>query len=331
MSGVKNTDYIYLSAYVRGRERALLTRERLERMTAAPDPDTAAKVLAECGYPDLSGASDAEVEAALSERRLWTLDDIASICPESALVEAFRLKYDYHNAKVLVKSEGAAASGDDLLSDAGRVSAAALKRAYTEDDWRAIPTTLAAAVREARTTLARTSNPQLTDIGLDRAYYAELLSLTGTLSDSFYTDYTRLSIDLANLRSAVRCVRGRLDEGVLKAALLPGGNIAPARIARSVYGEGVTAVFIGRELEKAAALGQRAIEGEPLAAFERECDNTLTRRLAGAKLVSFGPAVAVAYLASLEGELVAARMVLMGKRGGVSPEMLRERLRESYV
>ena len=111
MSDIKTTDYVYLSAYVRGRERALLTRERLDRMVLAPDPDLAAKVLTECGYPDLSGASDAEVERVLSERRSAALDDIEGICPEKALVEAFRLRYDYHNAKVLVKSDGAGAAG----------------------------------------------------------------------------------------------------------------------------------------------------------------------------------------------------------------------------
>lgn len=331
MSGIKDTDYVYLSAYVRGRERGLLTRERLERMAAAPDFDEAAKVLVECGYPDLAGASDAEVEAALAKRRTAALGDVASICPEPALVDAFRLKYDYHNAKVIVKADGAGVSGDPLLSDAGRVSPDALKRAYAEDDWRSVPSALAAAVREARSTLARTSNPQLTDMGLDKAYYAELLILTRTLSDSFFTDYVRLSIDLANLRSAVRCVRGGLDEGVLKAALVPSGTVSPDRVARAVYGEGVTAVFTGSELSKAATLGQRAVEGAPLSAFERECDNVLTRRLKEAKLVSFGPAVAAAYLASMDSELVAARMVLLGKRGGVSPEMLRERLRDTYV
>lgn len=331
MSTIKDTDYVYLSAYIRGRERSLLTRERLERMAAAPDFDEAAKVLMECGYPELTGVSDAELEKALTDRRRAALDDIASLCPEKALIEAFRLKYDYHNAKVLVKAEGAAAREEELLSDAGRVPPEVLQKAFAEDDWRAVPAPLGAALREARATLARTSNPQLTDIGLDRAYFAELLGLTRTLSDAFYTDYARLSIDLANLRCAVRCVRGRLDEGVLKAALLPDGTIAPDRIARTAYGEGVTAVFTGSELAGAAALGQQAIEGAPLAAFERACDNALTRRLQNAKLVSFGPAVAVAYLASLENELVAVRMVLMGKRGGVTPAMLRERLRDTYV
>lgn len=331
MSAIQNTDYVYLSAYVRGREAGLLTRERLERMTAAPGFDEAAKVLSECGYSDLSGASDAEVEAALSARRRAALDDIGRICPEPALVEAFRLKYDYHNAKVLVKAEGAAEPKDYLLSDAGRVSPETLKKAYSEDDYRLVPAKLAAAIREARATLARTANPQLADMGLDKAYYAELLSLTRTLSDDFCTKYAQLSIDLANLRSAVRCVRGGLDEGVLKAALLPEGTISPDRIARTVYGEGVTAAFTGSELSAAAELGQKAIEGAPLSAFERECDNVRTRRLCEAKLVSFGPAVAAAYLASLDSELIAARMVLLGKRGGASADTLRERLRDTYV
>ena len=316
---------------MRGREGSLLTKERLERMASAPDFDEAAKILAECGYPELAGASDAEVEKILSDRRIAVLADVESICPEKALIEAFRLRYDYHNAKVLVKSEGAGIAGGHLYSGAGRVSPEALRKAYSEDDYRMIPQALAAAVREAKSTLARTSNPQLTDMGLDRAYFAELLSLTRTLSDGFYTAYVTLSIDLANLRSAVRCVRGGLDEGVLRAALIPEGEVSAARIARAVYGEGVTAVFKSSELARAAELGQRSIEGAPLSAFERECDNVLTCRLQNAKLVSFGPAVAVAYLASMENELVAARMVLLGKRGGASPEMLRERLRDCYV
>lgn len=331
MSGIKDTDYVYLSAYVRGREASLLTGERLARMAAAPDFDEAAKVLTECGYPELAGASDAEVEEVLSDRRSAILKDIESICPEKALMEAFRLRYDYHNAKVLVKADGAGVRGEHLYSGAGRVSPGTLKKAYTEDDYRPIPAKLAAAMRQAKSTLARTANPQLTDMGLDRAYFAELLSLTETLSDGFYTEYIRLSIDLANLRSAVRCVRSGLDEGVLKAALLPGGTVSPARISRSVYGEGVTSVFTDSELSQAAELGQKSIEGAALSAFERACDNALTHRLQNAKLVSFGPAAAVAYLASMENELVAVRMVLLGKRGGADPETLRERLRDSYV
>lgn len=330
MSKIKDTDYLYLSAYLRAKEASLLGRERLERMAAAPDFDEAAKLLSECGYPELTGKTDAALEKAFSARRAEVLADMENLCPEKAIVEAFRLRYDYHNIKVLVKAEGASADGGAILSDAGRVSAQALSDAYREDDWRSVPARLAAAAAEAKNVLARTSNPQLADIVLDKAYYAELLSVTETLSDAFYTDYVRLCIDAANLRSAVRCMRAGMDEGVLRTAVIPGGNVSADQIAHRAYGEGVAAVFAG-ELADAASLGQDAVEGASLTAFERECDNVLTRHLAAAKRVPFGPAVAVAYIASLEGEIIAARMVLLGKRGGVSREMLRERLRESYV
>ena len=328
---MKNTDYLYLSAYLRAKENGLLSRDRLERMAAAPDFDEAAKILAECGYPDLTGASDSELEKAFNDRRNAVLDDMEKLCPEPALVQAGRLRYDYHNAKVLIKSEAAQGEGLELLSDCGRVSPERLREAYTQDDWRAVPPDLAAAIREARNTLARTSNPQLTDMGLDKAYYGALLSLTRTLSSDFYTRYARLSIDLANLRSAVRCLRGKMDEGVLREALIDGGEIPAGQIARRVYGEGVTAVFTGRTLAEAAELGEQAVGGAPLTPFERACENILTRFLSEAKRVSIGMEAVVAYVSMLEGEIVSARMILLGKRSGVSPEMLRERLRDSYV
>ncbi len=331
MSKVNATDYLYLSAYLRAKEASLLHRERLERMAAAPTADEAVKVLAECGYPELEGSSDAALEAAFSARRAQVLDDMEKLCPEKALVDAARLRFDYHNAKVLVKGEASGAGGEELLSDCGRVKAETLREAFQQDDWRAVPGALSAAIREARSTLARTSNPQITDMGLDKAYYKELLSLTETLSTDFYTRYVRLCIDTSNLRSAVRCLRGHMDEGILAAAVIEGGNVPAGPMVRRVYGDGIAAVFTGRALAEAAALGEAAAEGAPLTPFERACENALTRFLRDAKYVSFGPEAVVAYLAMLEGEIVAARMIILGKRGGVSHETLRERLRESYV
>ena len=331
MSNITSTDYLFLSAYIRAREGKLLTGERLNRMAEAPDFDEAARILAECGYPDLSDASDRELEAAFSARREVFLADMERLCPEKRLVEAFRLKYDYHNAKVLVKAEGAGVDGESILSACGRVRPAVLLEAFREDSWRRVPGALAAAIREAKSVLARTSNPQLSDMSLDRAYFSELLALAGAIPGGFFTGWAKLSVDVANLRSAVRCIRGHMDEGVLRAALIEGGEVSAVRVGKSVYGEGVQAVFRSRRLVRAAELGQQAIEGAPLAAFERECDDVLTRYLSDAKLTSFGPESAVAYLAALDGEIVAARMVLLGKRSGLSPEKLRERLRESYV
>lgn len=308
----------------------MLTGARLVEFAEAPSFDEAARILADCGYPDLTGASDGALEEAFAARRLDLFREMEKFCPEKELVAAFRLKYDYHNAKVLVKAQAAGMDGTRLLSPCGRIDPRQLAAAFAEEDWRDIPPAFAAAVQEARVTLAKTRDPQLSDIGLDKAYFAEMLSLTAALSTDLYNGYVRLCIDIANLRSAVRCLRGHMDEGVLRAAVIPGGNISPERVCRS-YAEGVTAVFDDRALAPCAELGQQAVEGGPLAGFERTCDNVLTDYLTRAKRVPFGPEVVIAHLAALEGEIVSARTVLLGKRGGLSSEVLRERLRDSYV
>ena len=330
MSKVKSTEYLFLSTYIRARENSLLGEKRLEQMVEAADFDEAAKVLTECGFPDLTEASDAQLEEAFAARRAAFLDEFEKLCPEKQIVTAYRLKYDYHNAKVLVKGEGLPADRERLLSACGRVEPRVLMEAYEQDSWQAVPETLAAAIQNARTTLARTSNPQLSDMELDRAYFGEWLAMAETVSTGFFAGYVRLAIDVANLRSAVRCIRGHMDEGLLRTALIPGGNVSPESIRR-VYAEGVAAVFTDRALEKCVELGQQAVEGAPLAAFERACDNALTAYMQAAKRIPFGPEVAVAYVAGLEAEITAARMVLQGKRGGLSPDTLRERLRDSYV
>ncbi|MBQ5950849.1 MAG: V-type ATPase subunit [Lachnospiraceae bacterium] len=331
MSKVKDTEYLHLSAYLRAREASLLSAERLERMASAADAAEALRLLSEAGYPDLAGASDREFEDALAKRRAAELSDVERLCPEKDVVTAFRLRYDYHNAKVLVKSGGSLPEGANLYSGCGRVEPDVLVNAYREDVWGDVPPALASAITAARDALARTSNPQLADMDLDKACFAEMLSLTKGLSDGFYYGYARLMIDAANLRSAVRCLRGGMDDGVLRAALIPGGTVDPDRISELTYSEGPAAAFANGPLAQAAALGADAAQGAPLAGFEKACDNALMEHLAAARRTAFGPAVAVGYLSAVEAEIVAARMVVQAKKSGVPADILRERLRDAYV
>ena len=86
-------------------ENRLLTRDRMDRMIDAADDGEARKVLAECGYPE--GGS---LDQALAAARADVFRDMESAVPDRRLVEIFQLKYDYHNAKTLLK---AAAMGRD--------------------------------------------------------------------------------------------------------------------------------------------------------------------------------------------------------------------------
>ena len=65
--------------------------------------------------------------------------------------------------------------------------------------------------------------------------------------------------------------------------------------------------------------------------FERACDNAVNDYIRGAKLLSYGPEVVVAYLAAAENEITAARMILTGSLAGVDADTIRERLRDLYA
>lgn len=328
---IKDTQYLYLSALLRSREAKMLTRDRAERMLEAQSFEEAAKLLEDCGYADMSKMSAKQVEDALAEHRTQIFGELAALAPDASLVDAFRLKYDYHNAKVLIKAEGVRADGERLLSGAGRIAVRRLEDAFNNEDYFSLPAAFAAALEASRGILARTDNPQLADFVLDSAYFAELLSIAQQANSPFLTSYARLLIDASNLSSIVRTLRMGRGEDFLKTALVAGGNIDTARLVASATGEGLTALFVASPLQDAAALGAAAILGESLTAFELACDNSLTSHLNSAKLVSFGESPVVAYLAALESEITSARMILTGRLSGISADVIRERLRDSYA
>ena len=316
---------------LRAREPRLLNAERAGRMLDAPSFEDAAKLLTDCGYPDLSQADAREIEEVLNQRRCQVLDELENLCPDRAIVDFFRMKFDTHNAKVLLKSEAMGVDASALCSRAGRFAPEKLREIWQEERLSELPELFGKALEEARNTLARTANPQLSDFVLDRAMFAEMLDAAKEADCPFLTNYTRLLIDSGNLKSLVRTARMHKDADFLQEVLLPGGSADPDRLQNAGDGEGLAALFAHTPLEQAAALGAEVLEGGSMTAFERACDNAVNGFLRSAKLVSYGPEAPIAYLAAVEGEITAVRMILTGRLSGAAPEAIRERLRDLYA
>lgn len=327
----KNEAYLCLSAMLRAREPKLLTNERAERMLDAPSFEEAAKLLTDCGYEDMSSMSAGEIETALAEHRAEVLSELEQLSPSKDIVDVFKMKYDYHNAKTLVKAEAMGTDPSRLLSASGRIAPEELTAAYNEGRWAELPDVMGDAMAEAKAVLARTSNPQLADIVLDQAYFTELKNAAQATESDFLIGYAELLTDCANLKSAVRTLRMGKNGDFLQSVLLSGGSVDEARIASAGDIDGVAALFSATVLDKAAALGVEAVSGGSVTAFELACDNAVTAYLTDAQLISYGCEPVIAYMAAVEGEITAARMILTGRLSGVSPEIIRERLRDLYA
>ena len=112
MSKIRDTDYLTISARVRAMENRLVTRERMERMVEARSDDEAVKVLAECGYEELPALTNRGLDELLSAARAALYRELGGAVPDKRLVELFQMKYDYHNAKALVKGAAVGADAD---------------------------------------------------------------------------------------------------------------------------------------------------------------------------------------------------------------------------
>lgn len=330
---IKDTDYLAISARIRAMENTLLTRERMEQVLEARSDEEAVKILQECGYPELDPTRPEAMDAALAAAREATLSDLADSAPDARYLDIFKLKYDYHNVKALLKAEAMDEDPAHLMMDMGRVPAEKLREAVSSGNLLDLPARLAAAAAEAREVLDTTRDPQLSDIVLDRWCYQDMMDVADATGSAFLRGYVQIQIDGANLRSLVRTLRMGKSAEFLRGVLFDGGEIDEGSILKvsADHGAGLAELYAPTSLREAAEAGAEALKGGALTDFERLCDDAVGEYLSGAQAVPFGEAPLLGYLAVRETEYTNLRILLLGRGAGLSPELIRARLRRSYV
>ena len=299
-------DYLCLSAILRVRETKMLNAEKAERMANAGSFADAAKTMMDCGYPDMSAMSAKQVEDALAEYRSSLFAELEDMAPSKACIDAFRVKYDYHNAKVLVKSEAMGRDAAPMMSRCGRISPEVFAAKYTEEKYSDLPETLGNAVKEAKSLLARTQDPQAMDFLLDKAYFEEMQALSKEAGSAFLSDYTAAIVDGTNKSSMLRCLNMNKNLKFAEEVIAEGGKVSREAVLKAESAEDVENLY-------------------------KSVNCSTADIAASAKYVSYGEEILVSFIAQKEQEITAARMVLTGKLAGIKSEVLVERLRGIYA
>ena len=323
---------MFLTGRIRAMEKGLLSSEKIDRMLEADDISDAAKVLVECGYPEIAHIDVDSVNAALSKHRDEVYSDLYLFAPDSRIIDVFRVKYDYHNVKVILKAEAKGLDADYLLVNTGLIAPDVLKEAIRTGSYYGLFGSLEEAVPKAREVLGATHDPQLGDFVLDSAYFKDMKTLAQDAGSDFLKGYVETQVDCANLKSLVRTLRMGKDVEFLKGVLFEGGSVDAGRIVSSVNsGNASTEVFAMSAFALAAAEGEKALSGGSLTEFEKLCDNAVMDYIKKARYITFGEAPLVAYLAASESDSTAVRIIMTGRLANLDTDIIRERLRETYV
>lgn len=326
-----DTDYVYLSTLLKALEKNMFSKEDLTRLVAVRTNEDAVKLLNEKGWGSFDANDSAALEQEISHQRKALFDLIYRYVPDAGVVDLFRLKYDYHNLKALIKATAQGLDGKHLLSDAGTINPNTLVGMYNDKDFNRMHPIMAAAVQEAADLLARTGDPQLSDLLLDSALAAQMLNLAEATGSEFLVGYVRLWIDLGNLRVLTRAALSKKGFDYLQRAIFPGGNVACAQV-REITPELLRSLFGFGALTTAAETAAEALSGgAALAALDMACDNVLIEYIRASRLIPFGEATVISHLLAFESQLVAVRTVMSGRTSGLSEERITERLRMSYV
>ena len=115
---------------LQAKEAQMVTRDKLERMLTEPSFDDAARIAVECGYEDMSGMDSVQIGEALARHRAAAFAEVQDYLPEEELLDIFSLKYDYNNAKVIVKAGGFKPEIEYMLSDGARSDVKEIINAY---------------------------------------------------------------------------------------------------------------------------------------------------------------------------------------------------------
>ncbi len=332
MKKLIDTEFLYASSRIRAIERNLLTAEIFRKMAEAGTLEDAFKAAADSGV--CSGYGPEEYEAAISASLKNAYALAEELLKDKELVGLFRLRYDAHNLKVLVKSRAVGKDAAYLLSGLGNVPAEELAEHYAAGSIEGVAPQLKKAAEEAAEYLAKTRDPRMADILIDRGAYEALADEAGEYKNRYLHAVVDVKSDITNIRTLVRIKRMGAGSGLMRQAAVKGGTFGAEELAEAAE-KGWDEIFTLIRKSPYAKSVEPAFEdlkkGEALTGFEKLCDGAEMAVLKEARYIPFGAEPVLAWLLAKENEAQCLRIVLSGKKSGLSLETIMERLRDAYA
>jgi V/A-type H+-transporting ATPase subunit C len=338
MARIKEEGYAYATARIRVRESKLLSNNRLERLFDIADSADAIKLLTEAGYsgenPNSGKEGAEDVEKLLSSELKKAYEFIEEIIPDPLLIDLLRKKYDYLNAKLILKAEFLKIDVTKTLSDMGTIKPEKLHKFITERKFEEVSEIFSQAISNAEESFNKTGDPQIIDFILDNASYAEMMADALHTEDPGLIKLVNMLIDTANIRIFVRSKLLKKPEDFIRKAWIKSGSFKEEMFEEMVN-DGLDKLFaVLKDIgyEKLANQLIDAVNNEDgISEVEKLLDDFITLHLKQSKYVVMGVEPVIGYLFFKETEIKNARLIITGMKNKISRETIKERLRLGYA
>jgi V/A-type H+-transporting ATPase subunit C len=328
--------YLYAVSRVRALENNLLSRSTVDRMLEASTAQEALKILGETDYGNYFGEVESEYdfEKALDQGLRAAYKVIDDSTRDTKFTLLSKLRYDFHNLKVLMKAKYLGEDYGHILSRTGSIEVEVLRKAVDDKDMIGFNHHVKEAFEKADMDFELNGDPQMIDMIFDQGHYSYIRELADEFGDADLTELIRTEIDLTNISIMLRIRKMERSVKLLETALIDGGFLDRSFFVSSM---GEPAGSFADRLSS-TRYDKIAIEGVgswtdtgSSTVLEKMSDDLLLNMAKKGKYAAFGILPIIGFLRAKENEARVVRMIMVGKINGIPAESLRERLRDIYV
>ncbi|MBN1333117.1 MAG: V-type ATPase subunit [Synergistales bacterium] len=333
---VPSERYAYTVARLRAMENRLLDESVLQRLFDSEDLDSAMKVLGETPYSSwlVELKSNADFDKVLEAELNYIYQELEKFVPDVRLVQIARLPYDFHNVKVLLKSQILQREGGerrfDLLTPLGNIDTDDLILAVESEDYRLLPFGLHRAVPRSVLLFEQTHDILEVEKYLDSVLFMEMTKIAEASGVDTVWNWLKGKIDSENLRNLLRLKRFDMDPSGISPFLHEGGFVSTEKLV-GLIGEPVESwsrdlsfADIGltlHHLQEVSDLGSLIVQ------IEKVLDEYISRILYKSRYGAFSPENVLHFLWLKEMETKNLRIILVAIANHTDKEVVRGLLR----
>ena len=338
-------EYAFANGIIKKLEKGLLNKDILDRMIKSGDIVSALKILSESDLNDYSFDlnNPSDFENSLNKELLHTYDIIKSISQVSTfnfLYFTFASKYDFHNIKILIKSKYLKKDiSNELLSPIGTIDVEKLNLAIKDEKYEDIPDSFEFLIKKTFSEYSKFKDPEIIDFILDKERYIMIFNKIKEVEiieteEDFLRRFIKINIDLNNIISCIRAkIRGE-RKSFTKEFLIPEGDFKIENIVE-IYDSPLSSWFeklIHTDYKNIVETGVNYFQkNNSLMELEKLRDNFILNFSKIGKYITFGIEPLVGFITAKENDIKNIRIILSGKLTKLSPDQIKERVRDTYV
>jgi len=338
-------EYAFANGRIKKLEKELINNEILDRMIKSTDITSAMKILTESDLNNYSFElnNPLNFEVSLNQELLHTYDIIKSISKVSTfnfLYFTFASRYDFHNIKILIKSKYLKKEfSNELISPITTIDIEKLNSAVKDEKYEDIPDSFEFLIKKTLSEYNKFKDPEIIDFVLDKERYIMIFNKIREVEiieaeELFLKRFIRINIDLNNIINCVRAkIRGE-KKAFTKEFLIPEGDFKTENIME-IYDSPLSSwceKLIYTDYKDTIEQGLNYFQkNNSLMELEKLRDNFILNFSKIGKYVTFGIEPLVGFITAKENDIKNIRIILSGKLNKLSPDQIKERVRDTYV